>query len=298
MTSEDSRTHVSTVFLADLTRVTISRRIEADYKERAAFPLLRRPASQEESSLSAVHWVTPDTLDELLQDANERRQKVKGGLQGAYTNFITVLEQSAKEALKYRDWLSGNEPMVSVDGYDSRRVYVVPHQFNRVDLPPTLKLPGTPGGPPKRASYRDREGRLCYVTRAFHLSPQAYVVTINFTKEVARDRRAKQEAEKEAEKSRPKYKSAEDFRDNRAHYFSALAMFGLPCPEKNCHYEFEPSVLEAVRRKVQEAECLLRSGRVITVKANAVPATSPAPVHAAQRLKTLRLVHSSTGATP
>lgn len=292
MTSIEISPQITVPFRADLTRVTINRRIEADYKDRAVFRQFGRPVDHEWSSLSSVHWCTPDEVAALIHDANERRQHVKGVLQAAYTNYLKALRQAEKESHQYRDGLSGTEPFGASEWHDSRRVYVVPPQFCKVDLPEDLKLPGSPGGPPKRASYRDREGRLCFVTRAFRLHPQAYQVTITFSKEEARKRLALYEADREAAKTRPKYNSAEDYKEKKSHCFATLATIGLPGKEENCDFAFEPSVLEAVRRKVQEAECLLRSARI--VKSESTEVASPSPT---QRPNTLRLVHSATGTT-
>jgi hypothetical protein len=244
-----------------------------------------------------VHWCTPDEVAALIADATERRQHCRGVLQAAYTNHVKALGQAEKDSLRYRDGLSGTEPFGASDCPESRRVYVVPPQFCKVDLPEDLKLPGSPGGPPKRASYRDRDGRLCFVTRAFNLHPQAYQVTVTFSKEEARERRAKYDAEREAARNLPKYKSAEDYRDKKAHFFCALATAGLPSKEENCSFAFEPSVVEAVRRKVQEAECLLRSARIVKLEAKDVASLSQAPLQAAARPNALRLVHSAAGTT-
>lgn len=297
MINLDTIRESSTSFRADLIRVSISRRIEADYKERSVFPLLRRPVDQEGSSTSSVHWCTPDEVGLLIRDATERGQQVSGVLQAAYTNFVKALRQAERDSLKYREGLSGNEPFGAMDHCDSRWVYVVPPQFCKVDLPESLKLPGSPGGPPKRASYRNREGRLCFVTRAFRLHPQAYRVTITYSKEEARERLAKYYAEREAERNLPKYKSAEDFRDKKARFFTALATGGLPTNEESCSFAFEPSVVEAVRRKVQEAECLLRSARIVKLETKDVASLSQATLQAAARPNTLRLVHSAAGTT-
>lgn len=297
MTSVGVSHQITAPFRADLTRVTISRRIEVDYKDRAVFHQLRRHIDHEWSSLSSVHWCTPEEVAALIQDAHERRQRVKGVLQAAYTNYLKALREAEKDSQRYRDGLSGTEPFGESVCLDSRRVYVVPPQFDKVDLPEDLKLPGSPGGPPKRASYRDREGRLCFVTRAFYLHPQAYQVTIIFSKEEARERLAKYEAEREAARKLPKYASAEDYRDKKAHFFSALALAGLPSKEDNCDFTFEPSVLEAVRQRVQEAECLLRSARVVKLETRGAASPTSASLPAAARPSALRLVHSATGTT-
>lgn len=277
----------------DQIRVAISRRIEADYDERGVFLNLRRPPGMAGSSLASVHWCTPSEVQAILQDASERRAQARGGLQSAYTTFINAVEQSAENAEERRDWLSGDEPLQGYESERYRTVYVIPSQFASIDLPSDLKLPGTPGGPVRSASYKDREGRLCSVTRAFYLSPKAYQVTIHFTKKELRERLAA----KEAKRNPPKYKSAEDYREKKAYYFANLATIGLPSKEENCAFGFEPSILEAVRHKVREAECLLRSARIVKLETKEGASLSPVPLPAAAKPNTLRLVHSATGTT-
>lgn len=277
----------------DLIRVAISRRIEADYDERGVFQNLRRPPDMANNSLASVHWCTPSEVQAILQDASERRAQARGGLQSAYTTFINAVEQSAENAEKRRDWLSGDEPMQGYESERYRTVYVIPSQFARIDLPSDLKLPGTPGGPVRSASYKDRAGRLCSVTRAFYLSPKAYQVTIHFTKEELRER----SAEKEAEKPAPKYKSAEEYRDKMVRTFTSLITLALPGEGENSGFTYESYIVETLQRKMKEAEYMLRSARIVSAVPQQVGGPSSSEGRTVERPCALRLVHSATGAT-
>lgn len=277
----------------DLIRVAISRRIEADYDERGVFRNLRRPPDMANNNLASVHWCKPSEVQAILQDASERRAQARGGLQSAYTTFINAVEQSAENAEERRDWLSGDEPLRGYESERYRTVYVVPSQFASIDLPSDLKLPGTPGGPVRSASYKDREGRLCSVTRAFYLSPKAYQVTIHFTKKELRER----SAEKEAEKPTPKYKSAEEYRDKMVRTFTSLIALAMPGEGENFGFTYEPCIFEALQRKMREAEYMLRSARIVATVPQQAGGSSSQERRAVERPYPLRLVHSATGTT-
>lgn len=277
----------------ELIRVAISRLIEADYEERGVFQDLRRPPEMANSNLASVHWCTPIEVEAVLQDADKRRTEAKSGLKSAYTTFINAVEQAAKNFDERRDWLSGTEPLRGYEGDRYRKVYVIPSQFASIDLPSSLKLPGTPGGPVRGASYKDRAGRRCTVNRAFYLSPRAYEVTIHFTKEELRER----SAEKEAEKPTPKYNTAQEYRDKMVRTFTSLIALALPGKGENFGFTYEPCIHEALQRKMQEAEYMLRSARIVATAPQQAGCPSSPERRAVERPYALRLVHSATGTT-
>lgn len=276
----------------DLIRVATSRRIEIDYESRCVFPRLRRSPDKAGSSTATAHWCTPAMVEAILADARVRREQLKGANQAAYTTFINATEFAVKESKKRLDWLSGTDPMPCREDCHCRSVYVIPRQFESVEMPTDLKLPGSPGGPPRRATYRDSEGRLCSVAQAFHLWPNAYQVTITFTDAERRDRQAK-DAEKQRQKeSGPAYKTAEEFRDSTVRWFSAFAKGSVPYPRQDSTYEYDPAVLSAVTQKIQEAEALLLTGKISTRSA-----PSKTEIDAPTRRTVLRLVHSAAPGT-
>lgn len=277
----------------DLIRVATGRSIELDYEVRSVFPTLRRPPERAGGSAATEHWCTPAEVGAILADARMRREELKGRPQAAYTTFIKATEFAVKAAKERYEWLSGNSPMLRMECCSARSVHVIPSQFASVDLPADLKLPGSPGGPPRRATYRDRAGRLCSVSRAFHLWPQAYKVTIYFTKEEVRERRRiQEEKEKQEKNSRPAYRSVEEYRSRSVSWFAAFAKGAVPYPHPTSSYEYDPAVLSAVRQKIQEAEALLLTGRISTRSA-----PSKTEIDAPARRTVLRLVHSTPGAT-
>lgn len=279
----------------DLIRVATSRRIETDYEQRAVFPLLRRPSEKAGSSTATEHWCTPAMVEAILSDARVRREQLKGASQAAYTTFIRATEIAVEESKKRIEWLSGTSPMLRWEDITYRSVYVIPSQFASIDLPADLKLPGSHGGPERRATYRDRAGRLCSVARAFHMWPTAYQVSFNFTKEEVAQRRAKSEAERAESEKGPTYASAEEYRNTKTRYFACLAEAAVPDMNDNSGYRFDPELLMLVRQKIKEAEYLLLSARVLaSPMTTATLAEEPTTTTIAKRGGVLRLVHSSS----
>lgn len=75
---------------------------------------------------------------------------------------------------------------------------------------------------------------------------------------------AKLDAAKPAEDDKPKYASAEAFREAKLLYFSLFGVSALPRDDDSSDYMFDPEVLAKATQKVKEAEYLLQSAKVIS----------------------------------
>ncbi len=276
----------------DSVAISINRNVEADYQSRSVFPTLRRTKDQMIGPSSVVHWCSPDLAAAVREDAIKRRVEVSGSLMAAYSRMLSPVDTAIKIAQARKDWLAGNEPKVLSDRWDTRHVTVVPHQFQAIDLPADLKLPGDVDGPSKCASYSDRHGRLCRVKRDFGYWPNAYQVSISFTKAERAERLAKAAAKKQSNPCQPSHSNADEYRRDAVNWFSAFAKGSVPKLNLSSSYEYDPAVLRAVMQKVQEAEALLLTGRIqarsVAIKPTAEPKASRT---------VLRLVHGGSGAS-
>lgn len=266
--------------------------VERDFAERGVFPELRYTSAKANRASSSLHYLTEEQAQAVLTDALHRVQQVRKGLKIAYNGHVNALQTAIAEAVE-RPSIFAAPAAVCVRQDEIRHVWRgTKQQLQAQGIQRDGPWPGEPGGKDHRCGATDARGYKTGVTRYSTMWPGLFVASIEMPYEVR-----KHEYNRSAWNGCTKYESAEDYRAKLALRFVRLANIGLPDEDETCDFAFETSVLAAVRQKVQEAEHLLRSARIITIAPTGSTMPSLPTTNAAQRTNTLRLVHSATGTT-
>lgn len=162
----------------DAVRVWLTERIYEHFEYRGAFPGLRHGSRSAWNGIYSLHWCDQATALAVLQDAKGQLVAAKGWMKNALHALIRGLESEIDEARFRRKWLEGAAPK-SLHISERSRKYVATHsQLGALEVPPDLPLPGTLGGPARKATFQNAAGMRCTVLRADRIWSGCFFVNI------------------------------------------------------------------------------------------------------------------------
>ena len=162
----------------DAVRVWLTDRLYDHFEGRGAFPDLRHESRSGCSGIYNLHWCDQVTALTILQDVKYQLSTAKGWTKNAIHAFIRSLESEIDEARFRRKWLEGAAPKSLHISERSRKYVATRSQLGALEVPPDLPLPGTIGGPARKATFKNAAGMRCTVLKADRTWPSCFFVNI------------------------------------------------------------------------------------------------------------------------
>lgn len=283
-----------------LIKVMVSHTLWADLRARSIFDELAQTPSTELSGGFWVHWCEKDFAQRLLDDARVRVLAAAGHLIKTYRSFVERLEVEIEEARIRTSWLQSDKPRSLGISARHQRYVCTTAQLQQLDVPPTLQLPGLPGGPKMKSTYVDRHGRPCVVLRADKVWPGTFFVEVK-----TEPQREITESDARLEKLKAAPQSPESFIKARLKALDMAAGFFpiVTDPGSNLGYAFSAKTnqlfLSEVVASFARMRAILERGEVIGEGPLQLLNTRRAELAKQDRKLQgfLRLVHTSTKGT-
>lgn len=280
----------------DLVRVRVSQAVDRHYVRRQAFPQLRVDQRAAYSDAYNLFWCSQSDAIKILDDAKAEVKFAVGHEKNALNAHIQHLEVEIDEARLRRKWLEGAEPKIK-PSYSCATYFATHSQLGSLGVPVGLALPGSPGGPARKANFVNSVGRKCSIYRADSFWPGTFRVEIEKVKE-----RSAKKADETLVKLEAAPKNVIEFQTKRAESLDfAVSALRVPLRLTDPGYDYAKDTKAAYLNEVEAAIARLRAillqGTVVGEGPAAQIAARRADL-AKQDMKLqgfLRIVHSSTG---
>jgi len=198
----------------DAVLVWLSFTVERDYIDRSVFPAMCREKAVHWTGGSMLFYLTVDEAEALQEDAQARRESVRGAVKNAFGKHAQALGEAIEEARTRRATFAAAQPVCDYKSEYSEDWHGTKEQLLTMGICLPGPWPGEPGGKERWARATDSRGYPLNITR--HCTTWGtYRVRIDIPQEVRRERAGEDERTKKLIRAQVHLdhvpKNAEDF---------------------------------------------------------------------------------------
>lgn len=247
----------------DLVQVSLSYTLWDDYKRRGVFADLDPEAKASHSGGHWIHWRSCDYVQRLLDDAHTQAPLSSGTLIVSFRRLIERLTIALAEAQQRVAWLTSDKPMSVGRRLQVERFLATKGQLSQFGAPADLLTPGQPGGPKKKSSFKDPQGRHCIVLSAEKIWPGALFVEVTMPDATCERSQKKSSTDRLAERLRRAPATPDAYRAAQAENLSFVQRAFFSMIETDYGFRYSPSTINEINAQMARFRSLLLGGEVV-----------------------------------
>lgn len=149
----------------DAVLVWLSFTVERDYIDRSVFPAMRRERAVRWTGGSMLFYLTVDEAEALREDAQARRESVRGAVKNAVGKHAQALGDAIEEGRTRRATFAAAQPVCAYKSEYSEDWHGTKEQLLAMGICLPGPWPGEPGGKARWARATDSRGYPLNITR-------------------------------------------------------------------------------------------------------------------------------------